>query len=99
MPPLRRILLASVLLLVLSITVTYYIFEISRIVQLNGAIERQEAVLRERRENVRNYQDQVAFYKTREGIEHLAREQYNLVLPGERMILLRSPDAAPGASR
>ena len=99
MPPLRRILLASVILLVLSITVTYYIFEISRIAQLEGAIEKQEAVLNERRENVRSYQEQVAFYKTPEGIQHLAREQYNLVMPGERVILLRSPDAAPGASR
>ena len=99
MPPLRRIFFASVLLLVLSITVTYYIFEISRIAQLEGAIEKQEAILNERRESVRNYQDQVAFYKTPEGIQHLAREQYNLVMPGERVILLKSPDAAPGASR
>ena len=99
MPPLRRILIASILLLALSITVTYYIFEFSRIVQLDGAIEKQETVLEELRENVRSYQDQVAFYKTREGIEHLAREQYNLVLPGERMILLKSPDVAPAVSR
>ena len=99
MPPLRRILFASVILLVLSITVTYYIFEISRIAQLEEAIEKQEAVLNDRRESVRSYQDQVAFYKTPEGIQHLAREQYNLVMPGERVILLKSPDAAPGASR
>ena len=99
MPPLRRILFASVILLALSITVTYYIFEISRITQLEEAIEKQEAVLNDRRESVRSYQDQVAFYKTPEGIQHLAREQYNLVMPGERVILLRSPDAAPDASR
>ena len=99
MPPLRRILFASIILLVLSITVTYYIFEISRISQLEETIEKQEAVLNDRRESVRSYQDQVAFYKTPEGIQHLAREQYNLVMPGERVILLRSPDAAPDASR
>ena len=99
MPPLRRILFASVILLVLSITVTYYIFEISRIAQLEEAIEKQEAVLNDRRESVRSYQDQVAFYKTSEGIQHLAREQYNLVMPGERVILLRSPDADSDASR
>ena len=99
MPPLRRILFASVILLVLSITVTYYVFEISRIAQLEEAIEKQEAVLSDRRESVRSYQDQVAFYKTPEGIQHLAREQYNLVMPGERVILLKSQDAASGVSR
>ncbi|MCR4819386.1 MAG: septum formation initiator family protein [Fretibacterium sp.] len=90
--------MASFILLTLSITVTYYIFEISRIAQLEEVIEKQEAILNDRRENVRNYQEQVAFYKTPEGIQHLAREQYNLVMPGERVILLRSPDAASNVS-
>ena len=99
MPPLRRIFFASVILLVLSITVTYYIFEISRITQLDEVIEEQEAVLQERRESVRSYEEQIAFYKTPEGIQHLAREQYNLILPGERVILLKSQDAASGVSR
>ncbi|MCR5346429.1 MAG: septum formation initiator family protein [Fretibacterium sp.] len=99
MPPLRRILFASFIFLVLSITVSYYIFEISRINQLEELIREQEAVLRDRRTSVRNYQEQIAFYKTPEGIQHLAREQYNLIMPGERVILLKSPDVAPGVSR
>ncbi|MBR1602938.1 MAG: hypothetical protein IJ667_05815 [Synergistaceae bacterium] len=46
----------------------------------------------EKRELVKSYQEKVEFYKTQEGIEHLAREQYNLVAPCERVILLVSPD-------
>ena len=29
---------------------------------------------------------------TTKGIEHMAREQYNLVFPGERVILIKSGD-------
>ena len=57
------------------------------------AIGKSEAILKEKRESVRNYKEKVAFYKTQEGAEHLAREQYNLVEKGERVIFLRSPDA------
>ena len=49
-------------------------------------------MLEEKRQLVESYKDKVEFYKTKEGIEHLAREQYNLVAPGERVILLVSPD-------
>ena len=95
MPPLRRILIGAVVLLVLSIAVTYYMFEVRRIVQIEEAITEREATLREKQKNVRDYQEKVAFYKTREGIEHLAREQYNLVGNGERVFLLQNPDAGP----
>ena len=92
MPPVRRILIAAGAFLLLSIVVTYYIFEVSRIAQLEEAIQAGESTLRERRLSLRDYREKVAFYKTQEGIEHLAREQYNLVGKGERVFLLRSPD-------
>ena len=93
MPSLRRIIFAGIALLLLSIAVTYYLFEAERIVQIQEAILEREAVLQERQESVRVYKEKAAFYKTKEGIEHLAREQYNLVGPGERVFLLQSPDA------
>ena len=94
MPPLRRIFIAAIVVLLLLITGTHYVFEGRRIAQLNAAIEESQALLDEKRQSVRDHQERVAFYKTQEGIEHLARERYNLVLPGERMILLRSGDAS-----
>ena len=93
MPSLKRIILIALFVLVLAITVSYYRFELERIAQIREAIVKREAVLNEKRESVRNYKEKVAFYKTQEGIEHLAREQYNLVEKGETVILLRSPDA------
>ena len=94
MPSLKRILIGTFILLVLSIAATYYLFEVRRILQIQEAIGEREAVLNEKRESLRSYQEKVAFYKTKEGVEHLAREQYNLVGPGERVFLLRSPDVS-----
>ena len=99
MPPLRRILIGGIIFLILSIAVTYYMFEVRRIVRIEETIAEREATLMEKQRNVRDYQEKVAFYKTREGIEHLAREQYNLVGDGERVFLLREPGAGSDTER
>ena len=92
MPSLRRIIFIALGVVILSIAVSYYRFELDRIAQIREAITKSEAVLKEKQASVRDYKEQVSFYKTQEGIEHLAREQYNLVTAGERVILLKSPD-------
>ena len=88
MPSFKRLILITLAVLGLAITVSYYRFELERIAEIREAIGKSEAVLREKRESVRSYKEKVAFYKTQEGAEHLAREQYNLVENGERVILL-----------
>ena len=93
MPSLKQIIFIALTVLGLAIAVSYYRFELERIAQIREAIGKREAVLQEKRDSVRNYKEKVAFYKTKEGAEHLAREQYNLVGNGERVILLKSPDA------
>ena len=95
MPTLRRILFITLLVLGLAITFSYYRFELDRIASIRENIAKSEEVLKQKRESVRNYREKVAFYKTQEGVEHLAREQYNLVGKGERVIILKSPDAQP----
>ncbi|MBQ3653956.1 MAG: hypothetical protein II954_06025 [Synergistaceae bacterium] len=94
MPSFRRLFFATLIVLGLAITLSYYRFELERIAEIREAISKSEAILKAKRELVRDYREKVSFYKTREGIEHLAREQYNLVEPGERVIILRSPDAS-----
>ena len=96
MSPLRRIALIALLGLLALIMVMHYAFEVSRIKQIRSAIDEREDLLQKKKENVRNYEEKVFFYKTREGIEHLAREQYNLVTSGERVILLASPGVPSG---
>ena len=89
---LKRIILIALGVVIFAIAVSYYRFELDRIAQIQEAISKSEVLLQQKRDSVRDYKEQVSFYKTQEGIEHLAREQYNLVAPGERVILLKSPD-------
>ena len=95
MPSLRQILFFALVLLGLAITWSYYRFELDRIAEIRAQIVKSEAVLKEKRDSVRDYKEKVEFYKTQEGVEHLAREQYNLIGNGERVILLKSPDVEP----
>ena len=97
MPTLRRIIFITFIVLGLAITVSYYRFELDRIAGIRENIAKSEEILKQKRESVRSYREKVAFYKTQEGVEHLAREQYNLVGKGERVIILKSPDAIPEA--
>lgn len=92
MPPLKRIFFIVAIIVVFAILFSYYVFEIKKILQFNSIIAEREADRDEQRELVKSYKEKVSFYKTQEGIEHLAREQYNLVAPGERVVLLVSPD-------
>ena len=98
MPSLKQIVFIALGLLGLAIALSYYRFELDRIAEIRTQIAKSEAVLKEKRESVRDYKEKVEFYKTQEGIEHLAREQYNLIGNGERVILLRSPDEEPNFS-
>ena len=95
MPSFRQIIIFALIVLGLAITWSYYRFELDRIAEIREQIAKSEAILKQKRESVRDYKEKVEFYKTQEGVEHLAREQYNLIGKGERVILLRSPDQEP----
>ena len=92
---LRRIFFITLAILGLALTLSYYRFELDRIASIQEAIEKSEAELARKQEIVRIYREKAAFYKTPEGIEHLAREQYNLIGDNERVFLLVSPDKTP----
>jgi len=89
---LRRIFFITLIVFALALTLSYYRFELDRIASINEAIAKSEAELAKKQEIVRIYREKAAFYKTPEGVEHLAREQYNLVGDKERVFLLVSPD-------
>ena len=95
MPSFRQIIIFALIVLGLAITWSYYRFELDRIAEIREQIAKSEAILKQKRESVRDYKEKVEFYKTQEGVEHLAREQYNLIGKGERVILLKSPDQEP----
>ncbi|MBQ7578827.1 MAG: hypothetical protein IJT21_11245 [Synergistaceae bacterium] len=95
MPSIKQIFFVVIAVLLIAIAVTYYRIELERIASIREAITKGEAVLQQKKDSVRDYQEKVTFYKTQEGLEHLAREQYNLITQGERVFLLKSPDNQP----
>ena len=79
---------AALAILIFFITATVYYFEFRRLMRLRSAVAESSARLAERERSVRNYREKVAFYQTDEGIAHLAREQFNLAFPGERVYII-----------
>lgn len=88
MPRLRWIVVAALGLLLSFIAGTAYFFELQRIFQLKAAIAERSARLKEQEQMVNEYREKIEFYKTKAGIAHLAREQYNLAFPGERVFVI-----------
>ena len=96
MPRLRWMFFAAIVTLGIFISVTVCYFEIRRLDRLTVSVDEGTARLAELQQRVRNYREKVAFYETEEGMAHLAREQYNLVFPGERIFVInRESSTAP----
>ena len=88
MPRLRWIIVAAIASLGLCIAATVYYFEFQKLSHLKSAVAERTVRLEEKERSVRDHREKVAFYGTDEGMAHLAREQYNLALPGERVFIV-----------
>ena len=88
MPRLRWMFAAALASLLFCITVTVYYFEFQKLTRLKFAVMESTAKLAEKERTVRDYREKIAFYRTDEGIAHLARERYNLAFPGERIYIV-----------
>ncbi|MDD4364511.1 MAG: septum formation initiator family protein [Synergistales bacterium] len=96
MPKLRWVLLSTIAVVFLTITLTAYVTEFQRMARLTHAVDRKMTELVRLSRTIQEMEEQVSFYGTREGLARLAREQFNLVRPGERIYRLEvvSPDEA-----
>ncbi|MDR1733228.1 MAG: septum formation initiator family protein [Synergistaceae bacterium] len=97
MPRLRWVIITAVALLAIFIAGTVYFFEFRRIGDLKADVAKKLVRLDEKERSVNEYREKVEFYKTKEGIAHLAREEYNLAFPGERIYIIvpESSDPVP----
>ena len=78
----------AVITLAFCIAVTACYFEFRRLTRLRTSVAEGSARLVHLERQVTNYRERVAFYGTDEGMAHLARERFNLVLPGERVFII-----------
>lgn len=97
MPRLRWVLLTVVLFLITAIMGTAYIVELRDIRRLSVLVDTRMNYLMEKSRTIQGCREKIEFYKTQEGMAHLARDQYNLVFPGERIyrIVVTSDDTLP----
>ncbi len=91
---LRWILCLTIVGLMAAILTTSYVMELSRLRHLSSAIDQRVAELVRLKRGIQDKEEKILYYKTEEGIAREAREQFNLVMPGERIyrIEVASPD-------
>lgn len=85
MPRLRWVLVYALAAFIVAVTLVTFFKELARIERLSAALDsRMEELVEVTRKN-QNLQEKISYYKTPEGIAHLAREEFNLVKPGEKV--------------
>lgn len=94
---LRWIVLAAIVILFVTIMGTAYILEWRQVDRLSSTLDERMVVLVEKTRSLQDLRERISFYSTAEGVAHLARDQYNLVMPGEMIyrIVVTSKDVLP----
>ena len=75
-------------MLPICIVGTVFFFEIQKMVNLRLEVAERAARLEEKKRGAEKYREKVNFYKTDEGLLHLARDRYNLGFAGERVYVI-----------
>ena len=94
---LRWVALMAALVCVLAIVGTAYVLELRKIGRLSSVIDERMDRLVSMTRDVQLLKEKIIFYKTPEGVARLAREQFNLTFPDEKIyrIEIISGDSLP----
>lgn len=85
MPRLKWVFLICAFALFSAIMMTTYIHEIRHISRLSSLVDLKMETLIRKSRDVQKYREQVDYYSTPEGVEKLAREEFNMAYPGEKV--------------
>ena len=85
MPKIRWLLVYAVTSFIMAVTVVTLLREIGRIERLSSVLETKMEELVELTRKTQELQEKVTYYSSPAGIAYLAREEFNLVRPGERI--------------
>jgi cell division protein FtsB len=69
----------------MAVTVVTLFREVGRIERLSGVLEARMEELVELTRKSQELQEKISYYSSPAGIAYLAREEFNLVRPGERI--------------
>ncbi len=100
MIPIRWVLFWASVGLMTAVLSTALAREWSRVIFMRESVVQKEAELESLNRELSRAQERLEFYKTPKGKARLAREQFNLALPGERIYRLsvESGDHLPNGS-
>ena len=85
MPKIRWVIIYAVTSFIMAVTVVTLFREVGRIERLSNVLEtRMEELVELTRKN-QELQEKINYYSSPAGIAFLAREEFNLVRPGERI--------------
>ena len=88
MPKIRWLIIYAVTSFILAVTVVTMLREIGRIERLSNVLESRMEELVELTRKSNELQERISFYSSPAGIAFLAREEFNLVRPGERIYII-----------
>jgi len=93
-PRLRWIILGCVFAFILSIALTAYINEVTKIVKLKDRLDSRMDQLVRKSRTIEDYRSKIDFYSSPRGVEKLAREDFNMKYPDEKVyrIVITSDD-------
>lgn len=95
MPRLRWVLLCAVATLLLAVTATSFVLEMRRSERLVRALDRRMDELIRITRHTQSLEEKIRYYRTPEGVARLAREEFNLFLPGERVYRIQEVSGDP----
>ncbi|MDR0648647.1 MAG: septum formation initiator family protein [Synergistaceae bacterium] len=83
-PRIRWVVVYAVASFLVAVSIMTFFKEAGRIERLSTALDSRIEELTETTRKNQELQEKINFYKTPEGIAYLAREEFNLVRPGEK---------------
>jgi len=85
LPGLKWVIFFCALTFMAAIMTTTYIHEFRRISALSAMVDIKMETLVRKSRDVQRYREQIDYYSTTGGVERLAREEFNLAYPGEKV--------------
>ena len=85
MPKIRWVIIYAVTSFIMAVTVVTLFREIGRIERLSNVLEARMEELVELTRKSHELQEKISYYSSPAGIAYLAREEFNLVRPGEKI--------------
>jgi cell division protein FtsB len=85
MPKIRWLLVYAVITFIMAVTVVTFFKEIGRIERMSDVLDAKVEELVDLTRKNQGLQEKITYYSSPEGVAYVATEEYNLVMPGQKI--------------